>query len=312
MEKFVSVTNPKVIENLKLQISNSRIIDWATDFNKDAGISYNRLSYILDYWQNKFSWEQSERELNSFNQFYFIDEGTKTHFLHLKSPEENALPLLLIHGWPGSIFEFFDLIPLLINPNEYNLSGSQPFDLIIPSLPNVGFSFSKNQKPMDLIEISEHFVKLMNCLGYKNYFIQGGDLGSFIASIMSNKDPDSIRGIHLNMLPLPRGLDKSPENKAEEMYYIKLKKFILYETGYQQLQGTKPFTLAHALNASPVSLCAYISEKFYTWTDHDGDLFSKISIDKLLANITLYWITGCIGASFWPYYARHRSYWPIS
>ncbi len=208
MEKFVSVTNPKVIENLKLQISNSRIIDWATDFNKDAGISYNRLSYILDYWQNKFSWEQSERELNSFNQFYFIDEGTKTHFLHLKSPEENALPLLLIHGWPGSIFEFFDLVPLLINPKKYNLSGSQPFDLIIPSLPNVGFSFSKKQKPMDLIEISEHFVKLMNCLGYKNYFIQGGDLGSFIASIMSNKDPDSIRGIHLNMLPLPRGLEK--------------------------------------------------------------------------------------------------------
>ena len=312
MEKFVSVTNPKVIENLKLQISNSRIIDWATDFNKDAGISYNRLSYILDYWQNKFSWEQSERELNSFNQFYFIDKGTKTHFLHLKSPEENALPLLLIHGWPGSIFEFFDLVPLLINPNKHNLSGSQPFDLIIPSLPNVGFSFSKKQKPMDLIEIAEHFVKLMNCLGYKNYFIQGGDLGSFIASIMSNKDPDSIRGIHLNMLPLPRSLDKSPENKAEEMYYLKLKKFILYETGYQQLQGTKPFTLAHALNASPVSLCAYISEKFYTWTDHDGDLFSKISIDKLLANITLYWITGCIGASFWPYYARHRSDWPIS
>ena len=107
-------------------------------------------------------------------------------------------------------------------------------------------------------------------------------------------------------------MDNSPENKAEEIYYLKLKKFILYETGYQQLQGTKPFTLAHALNASPVSLCAYISEKFYTWTDHDGDLFSKISIDKLLANITLYWITGCIGASFWPYYARYRSDWPIS
>ena len=312
MEKFVSVTNPKVIENLKLQISNSRIIDWATEFNKDAGISYDRLSYILDYWKNKFSWEKSERELNSFNQFYFIDNGLKTHFLHLKSPEDNALPLLLIHGWPGSIFEFFDLIPLLTNPNKNNFLGNQPFDLVIPSLPNVGFSFSKNQQPMDLVEISDHFVKLMNCLGYKNYFIQGGDLGSFVASIMSNKDPDSVKGIHLNMLPIPRGLDKTPKNKAEEIYYLKLKKFILYETGYQQLQGTKPFTLAHALNASPVSLCAYISEKFYTWTDHDGDLFTKISIDKLLANITLYWITGCIGASFWPYYARHRSDWPIS
>ncbi len=118
-------------------------------------------------------------------------------------------------------------------------------------------------------------MKLMNYLGYKNHFIQGVDIGSFIASIMSNKDPDTIRSMYLNMLPLPRGLGKSPENKAEEMYYLKLKNFILYETGYQQLQGAKTFTLAYALNASPVSLSPYISEKIYTWTDHDGDLFFK-------------------------------------
>ena len=312
MEKFVSVTNPKVIENLKLQISNSRIIDWASDFNKDAGITYDRLAYILDYWKNKFSWEKSERELNSFNQFYFIDEGIKTHFIHIKSPEKNALPLLLIHGWPGSIFEFFDLIPLLTNPKGHNLLGCQPFDIVIPSLPNVGFSFFTDQKPMDLVEISNHFLTLMKNLGYENYFVQGGDLGSFIASIMSKNDSKSVKGIHLNLLPLPRGLDKKPNNNEEKRYYQKLKNFLQFESGYQQLQGTKPFTLAHALNASPVSLCSYISEKFYTWIDHDGDLFSKINIDKMLANITLYWITGCIGASFWPYYIRHRSDWPIS
>jgi len=107
-------------------------------------------------------------------------------------------------------------------------------------------------------------------------------------------------------------LHKSPSNVQEERYYKKLKQWIHYETGYQQIQGTKPFTLAHALNSSPVALCAYISEKFYSWTDNDGDLFAKINIDKMLANITLYWLTGCIGASFWPYYVRHRSDWPIS
>jgi microsomal epoxide hydrolase len=218
---------------------------------------------------------------------------------------------MLIHGWPGSIFEFFDLIPLLTNPEQNNLIGYQPFDLIIPSVPNVGFSFSLNQKPLDLKEISTNFIKLMEELGYKKYFIQGGDLGSFIASIMAVEKPDVIAGIHINLLPLPRGLNKISNNINEEKYYKNLKKWLHYETGYQQLQGTKPFTLAHALNSSPVALCSYISEKFYSWTDNDGDLFSKINIDKMLANITLYWITGCIGASFWPYYIRHRSDWPI-
>ena len=175
----------------------------------------------------------------------------------------------------------------------------------------MGFSFSPKQKPLDLNEISKHFIKLMKTLGYQKYFIQGGDLGSFIASIMAVNVPKAVMGIHLNLLPLPRGLNNKPNNIEEENYYEKLRYFMKYETGYQQIQGTKPFTLAHALNASPVALCSYISEKFYTWTDNKGSLFSHINIDTMLANISLYWITGCIGASFWPYYARHRSDWPI-
>ena len=140
---------------------------------------------------------------------------------------------MLIHGWPGSIFEFFDLIPLLTNPEQNNLIGYQPFDLIIPSVPNVGFSFSLNQKPLDLKEISTNFIKLMEELGYKKYFIQGGDLGSFIASIMAVEKPDVIAGIHINLLPLPRGLNKISNNKApkiinrvcnlEAFYYTKSK-----------------------------------------------------------------------------------------
>ena len=311
MIEFKSKTHSKILISLKNQIINSRILDWGSEFNDNAGISYKQLNTILKYWGNDFSWEKQEKDLNKYDQFKITIDKIDTHFLHIKSSQKNALPLMLIHGWPGSIFEFFDLIPLLINPEQNNLIGYQPFDLIIPSLPNVGFSFSLNQKPLDLKEISINFIKLMEELGYKKYFIQGGDLGSFIASIMAVEKPDVIAGIHINLLPLPRGLNKISNNINEENYYKNLKKWLHYETGYQQLQGTKPFTLAHALNSSPVALCSYISEKFYSWTDNDGDLFSKINIDKMLANITLYWITGCIGASFWPYYIRHRSHWPI-
>ena len=311
MIKFKSKTHSKILISLKNQIINSRILDWGSEFNDNAGISYQQLNAILKYWGKDFSWEKQEKDLNKYDQFKITIDKINTHFLHIKSSQKNALPLMLIHGWPGSIFEFFDLIPLLINPEQNNLIGYQPFDLIIPSLPNVGFSFSLNQKPLDLKEISTNFIKLMEELGYKKYFIQGGDLGSFIASIMAVEKPDVIAGIHINLLPLPRGLNKISNNINEENYYKNLKKWLHYETGYQQLQGTKPFTLAHALNSSPVALCSYISEKFYSWTDNDGDLFSKINIDKMLANITLYWITGCIGASFWPYYIRHRSDWPI-
>ena len=113
------------------------------------------------------------------------------------------------------------------------------------------------------------------------------------------------------MLPLPRGLNKKPKNKLEQKFFLDLKNWMHFETGYQAIQGTKPFTVAHALNSSPIALCSYISEKFYSWTDNKGKLFKTINIDRMLANISLYWFTGCIGGSFWPYYIRHRSDWPI-
>ena len=313
MEQFKSNIDDIALEDLNHKITNSRIFDWGSDYNNNAGISFKKISYIMDYWQNQFSWKVEENKLNIYNQYFFKLDGIKTHFLHVKSTEENSLPLLLVHGWPGSIFEFLDLIPLLTNPEQNSLSGHQPFDLIIPSLPNVGYSFSPIQKPLSLQEISTHFIKLMDTLGYKKYFIQGGDLGSFIASIIATEAPKNISGIHLNMLPIPRGLDKTANNPEEAIYYDKLKNFMRFETGYQQIQGTKPFTIAHALNASPVALCSYIAEKFYTWTDNNNDLFKTININTMLANISLYWFSGCIGASFWPYFMRHKSSdWPIN
>ena len=311
MEKFVSVTNPKVIENLKLQISNSRIIDWASDFNKDAGITYNRLAYILDYWKNKFSWEKSEKELNSFNQFYFIDEGIKTHFLHIKSPKKNALPLLLIHGWPGSIFEFLDIIPILTNPIKYGIKSEFAFTVIAPSLPGFGLSFNAFQKRFGVEEIGECFKHLMNnVLGYKSFCIQGGDWGAMIGTRMAYKYPDQVIGLHLNMLALVREYEPGKIMSPEEKDYIdQIKKWRPEGMGYQAIQGSRPQTLAYGLSDSPAGLAAWICEKFYEWTDCKGIPENSISFDKMLANISLYWFSGAIGSSFWPYYARNRRSW---
>ena len=311
MRVFKSKIKKKYIDDLKNQISNGRIINWSPEKNKNAGLKFKDLKYILNYWKTKFDWEKQEEVLNKFNQYTLKINDVDLHFLHIKSSFKNAKPLMLIHGWPGSIFEFLDIIPMLSNPIGKNKNDFLPFDLVVPSLPNVGYSFSLNQKPKDLDQIASIFLKLMNKIGYKKYFIQGGDLGSFIASIMAVKKPKRVLGIHINMLPLPRGLNKKPKNKLEQKFFLDLKNWMHFETGYQAIQGTKPFTVAHALNSSPIALCSYISEKFYSWTDNKGKLFKTINIDRMLANISLYWFTGCIGGSFWPYYIRHRSDWPI-
>ena len=311
MRVFKSKIKKKYIDDLKNQISNGRIINWSPEKNKNAGLKFKDLKYILNYWKTKFDWEKQEEVLNKFNQYKLKINDVDLHFLHIKSSFKNAKPLILIHGWPGSIFEFLDIIPMLSNPIGKNKNDFLPFDLVVPSLPNVGYSFSLNQKPKDLDQIASIFLKLMNKIGYKKYFIQGGDLGSFIASIMAVKKPKRVLGIHINMLPLPRGLNKKPKNKLEQKFFLDLKNWMHFETGYQAIQGTKPFTVAHALNSSPIALCSYISEKFYSWTDNKGKLFKTINIDRMLANISLYWFTGCIGGSFWPYYIRHRSDWPI-
>ncbi len=311
MRVFKSKIKKKYIDDLKNQISNGRIINWSPEKNKNAGLKFKDLKYILNYWKTKFDWEKQEEVLNKFNQYKLRINDVDLHFLHIKSSFKNAKPLMLIHGWPGSIFEFLDIIPMLSNPIGKNKNDFLPFDLVVPSLPNVGYSFSLNQKPKDLDQIASIFLKLMNKIGYKKYFIQGGDLGSFIASIMAVKKPKRVLGIHINMLPLPRGLNKKPKNKLEQKFFLDLKNWMHFETGYQAIQGTKPFTVAHALNCSPIALCSYISEKFYSWTDNKGKLFKTINIDRMLANISLYWFTGCIGGSFWPYYIRHRSDWPI-
>ena len=273
------------------------IAPWAT------GTSVAYLKDLLDYWRTKFSWREQEAKLNSFAQYKVQIRGIDLHFIHEPGRGPNPMPLILSHGWPGSVWEFHKLIPLL----------TEHFTVVAPSLPGYTMSFQPGQARFGVEEIADTFADLMtNVLGYKKFGAQGGDWGSFVTSILALKYPERLTGIHLNLLPLRRDPKMIQNPTPEEAKYLEqLTHFLKEETGYQWIQGTKPTTLAFGLTDSPAGLAAWLVEKFRTWTDNDGTIESAISRDDLLTNIALYWFTGAIGSSFWPYYARMHRPWPI-
>ena len=273
------------------------IAPWAT------GTSVAYLKELLDYWRTKFSWREQEAKLNSFAQYKVQIRGIDLHFIHEPGRGPNPMPLILSHGWPGSVWEFHKLIPLL----------TEHFTVVAPSLPGYTMSFQPGQARFGVEEIADTFADLMtNVLGYKKFGAQGGDWGSFVTSILALKYPERLTGIHLNLLPLRRDPKMIQNPTPEEAKYLEqLTHFLKEETGYQWIQGTKPTTLAFGLTDSPAGLAAWLVEKFRTWTDNDGTIESAISRDDLLTHIALYWFTGAIGSSFWPYYARMHRPWPI-
>jgi pimeloyl-ACP methyl ester carboxylesterase len=217
------------------------------------------------------------------------------------------------HGWPGSVFEFIDLIPRLTHPSLFGGTAADAFTVVAPSLPGYGLSFRPGQKRFSIEAITDCLADLMtDVLGYRRFAAQGGDWGAFVASRLGAVHADKIVGIHINLLAVRRDpalLQNSSEE--ERRYAAELAEFLKEETGYQWIQGTRPQTLAFGLSDSPAGLAAWIVEKFRAWTDNDGTPDTAVDLDRMLANISLYWFTGCIGASFHPYYARMHGPWPI-
>jgi microsomal epoxide hydrolase len=268
-----------------------------------TGASVSYMKELVAYWRDKFDWRAQEAKLNAFKQHQVSIRGIDLHFIHEPGRGANPMPLLLSHGWPGSVWEFHKLIPLL----------TERFTVVAPSLPGYTLSFREGQERFGVEEIADTFAELMtDVLGYKRFGAQGGDWGSFITSRLAYAYPDRLTGIHLNLLPLPRDPEWVKNPTAEEKKYVEqLKAFSREGTGYQWIQGTKPTTLSFGLTDSPAGLAAWIAEKFHAWTDNDGRIESAIGRDDMLTNISLYWFTGAIGSSFWPYYARRRRPWPI-
>ena len=298
------------INDLKNRLNNTRLPDQAPIDPWKSGTDLNWFKNLLDYWKNDYDWRSSEAELNSFEQFKMNIDEVDIHFIKSEGKTEKSFPLLLLHGWPGSVFEFIEIINILNNPSQFNIDTNISYTVIAPSLPGFGLSFKPNQKRFGVEEISDMLVILMQNLGFEKFFIQGGDWGSMIGTRIGYKYPTNIYGLHLNMLSLRREFEKKKDTSPEEEDYInQVKKWRLEGMGYQAIQGSRPQTLAYGLTDSPSGLAAWICEKFYEWTDCKGIPENSISIDRMLANISLYWFTGAIGSSFWPYYARsHRSW----
>ena len=286
--------------------------DQATAPQKET-VSEEFLRRAVAYWQDGFDWRAAEAQLNALPQFMVEIDGIDLHYLHVEGKGPNPLPLLLSHGWPGSVLEFLDVIPRLTDPARFGGDPADAVTVIAPSLPGYTLSFKPGQKRYGIEEIAAVFAQLMTeTLGFDRFAAQGGDWGSFVTSRIAYDVPDRMIGIHLNMTPIPRDPAAVADPTPEEASYLKELQSFLYEgTGYQWIQGTRPQTLAYGLTDSPAGLAAWIFEKFRAWTDCDGDVESALSLDRMLADISLYWFTGCIGASFHPYYTRRHRPWPI-
>jgi microsomal epoxide hydrolase len=303
----------QAIADLRARLALTRLPDQAPDMPWAYGTDLEYMKILIPYWKNRFDWRAREAALNAFPQFKVRMPDVDLHYLHVLGKGPSPIPLLLMHGWPGSVFEFLDIIPRLADPASFGADPADAFTVIAPSLPGYGLSFNHGQKRFNIEEIASCFASLMTeVLGYKRYAAQGGDYGAFTASRLGHSFPENLIGIHINLLTIQR--DRQPPanpTEHERRYFEELAAWLKEETGYQWIQGTKPQTLAYGLTDSPAGLAAWIAEKFRAWTDNDGDLETAVSRDHLLANISLYWFTGAIGSSFWPYYARMHGPWPI-
>ncbi|HEX7812314.1 MAG TPA: epoxide hydrolase [Burkholderiales bacterium] len=275
-----------------------------------ADLAY--MKSLTDYWRDHYDWRRHETAINAFDHYKVKVAGVDVHYIRAEGKGPKPMPLLISHGWPGSVHEFHKIIPMLTDPARFGGNAADAFTVIAPSLPGYTFSFTPDKR-FSVQEIADLFAELMTgVLSFKRFAAQGGDWGGFVTSRLGHAYPERLAGIHLNLLSLRRDtpLPESP-TADEKRYFEERAQWMKEEVGYTWIQGTKPQTLAYALTDSPVGLASWIVEKFHTWSDHKGDLDGYLGKDAMLTNIMLYWITGAIGSSFWPYYARMHGPWPI-
>ena len=312
-QPFTLTVPEAAIGDLRERLGRTRFPDQAPGEAWAYGTDVGYLQQLVEYWRTRFDWRAEEMRLNALAQYKVPLCGIDLHFLHVPGQGPSPCPLLLLHGWPGSVFEFLELIPRLTDPAHFGGDPADAFTVVAPSLPGYGLSFKPGQPRFGIEEIADCVAELMhNVLGYRRFAVQGGDWGAITASRLGCVHPEKLIGIHVNLLAVRRdhqpAADATPEEKA---YAGQLAQWLREETGYQSIQGTRPQTLAYGLTDSPAGLAAWIVEKFRAWSDCGGDIETAFARDRLLADISFYWFTGAIGSSFWPYYARMHRPWPI-
>jgi pimeloyl-ACP methyl ester carboxylesterase len=305
------------LDDLRDRLARTRWPDQLPGVGWTRGVPLDYLKDLAAYWADSYDWRAQETTLNQFPQFTTTIDGQNLHLLHIRSPEPEALPLLLTHGWPGSVVEFLDIIGPLANPRAHGGDPADAFHLVIPSLPGHGFSGPTRQPGWTTDRVAGAWAELMARLGYQRYGAQGGDWGAFVSPQLGRIDPDHVVGVHLNAATvgfIPFGPVDPEElasfSDAEKVRLERLNRFMSDQYGYFQIQATRPQTLAYGLTDSPVGQLAWIVEKFKEWTHAAEVPEDAVDRDQLLTNVMLYWLTGTAGSSAGAYYENmHAASW---
>ena len=282
-----------VLTDLNRRLADTRWPDQLPGTSWEYGADIKKVRELATYWQTQYNWRKHEARINQFHQYTTEIDGQQIHFIHERSPRPDAIPLLLIHGWPGSILEFLELVEPLTRPTGRDTPA---FDVVIPSLPGFGFSGPTTARGWSPERMAKAFTVLMERLGYPHYGIQGGDWGAAVAQDIARQGPTRVIGLHLNLL------FAAPPNREAiaEMSDPERKRFSWFqreESSFFNLQASEPQTVAYALTDSPVGWLAWIIDKFQVLTDNNGDFLTAIDRDTFLTNVTLYWVTGTVGSA---------------
>ncbi|MBW2244193.1 MAG: alpha/beta fold hydrolase [Deltaproteobacteria bacterium] len=297
-QPFQISASDEQLDDLRRRLQNTRWPEAETPDDWSQGIPLAYTQEVCAYWAEKYDWRARETRLNRFEQFKTGIDGLDIHFVHVRSPHENALPLVITHGWPGSIVEFQKVIEPLTNPTAHGGDAADAFHVVCPSLPGFGFSDKPTGPGWGIPRIAAAWAELMPKLGYPSYVAQGGDWGAMVTTAIGMQDPENCRGIHLNMpIVAPDPETMSELTEQEQSALAGMQHYQDKDSGYSKQQSTRPQTLGYGLTDSPAGQAAWILEKFWSWTDCDGHPENALTRDEMLDNVMLYWLPATAASS---------------
>ena len=306
------------LDDLRDRLARTRWPDEMPGVGWSRGVPVDYLKGLADYWRDAYDWRAQEARLNRFSQFTTTIDSANVHFLHARSPEPDALPLILTHGWPGSFVEFVNVIGPLTDPRSHGGDPADAFHVVVPTIPGFGFSGPTHEPGWNVVRVARAWAELMSRLGYERYGAQGGDFGAMISPELGRAASDHVAGVHVNAASvgfIPFGpVDEAVMARftdREKLSMQKLQRFTSDQWGYNALQSTRPQTVAYGLTDSPAGQLAWIVEKFKEWTDEARELpEDAVDRDEMLTNVSLYWLTGTAGSSAQIYYENmHGMSW---
>ena len=305
LEPFAIDVPDAVLEDLRERLRRTRFPGEPAGAGWAYGASLDFVKRLIRHWLEEYDWRAVEARLNRFPQHLASVGGLRVHVLHERGSGDRPLPLVLTHGWPGSFVEFEAVIEPLAHPERFGGRVEDAFDVVVPSLPGYGWS-SAPPAPIDVREIAALWDELMtSVLGYPRYGAQGGDWGSMVSSWLGVDFPDHVAAVHLNMAGLRPARGGAPLTEEETAWLERMRAWREREAAYQQVQGTRPQSLAYGLTDSPAGLAGWIVEKFHAWTDPDA-AEPGFTMDQLVTNLMVYWVTGCANTASWLYTAIPR------